>query len=68
MAVSKRAVHIVGVGMIPFTKPGASESYNHMGARKALPALAHQVEGARLAPQHSLGFGGACVVMLYQKV
>jgi hypothetical protein len=32
MAVSKRAVHVVGVGMIPFTKPGASESYNVMGA------------------------------------
>ena len=39
MAVSKREVHVVGVGMIPFTKPGASESYNVMGARAAQLAL-----------------------------
>ena len=39
MAVSKRAVHVVGVGMIPFTKPGASESYNVMGAKAAKLAL-----------------------------
>ena len=39
MAVSKRAVHVVGEGMIPFTKPGASESYNVMGARAAQLAL-----------------------------
>ena len=39
MAVSKRAVHVVGVGMIPFTKPGASESYHLMGARAAQLAL-----------------------------
>lgn len=39
MAVSKRAVHVVGVGMIPFTKPGASESYNLMGAKAAQLAL-----------------------------
>lgn len=39
MAVRKRAVHVVGVGMIPFTKPGASESYNVMGARAAQLAL-----------------------------
>jgi acetyl-CoA acetyltransferase len=34
-----RAVHVVGVGMIPFTKPGASESYHVMGARAAQLAL-----------------------------
>ena len=39
MAVTKRAVHVVGVGMIPFTKPGASESYNVMGAKAAKLAL-----------------------------
>ena len=39
MAVQQRAVHVVGVGMIPFTKPGASESYNLMGARAAQLAL-----------------------------
>jgi acetyl-CoA acetyltransferase len=32
-------VHIVGVGMIPFTKPGASEAYHVMGARAARLAL-----------------------------
>ena len=41
MAVSKRAVHVVGVGMIPFTKPGASESYNVMGARAAQLGIQH---------------------------
>jgi acetyl-CoA acetyltransferase len=35
-----RAVHVVGVGMIPFTKPGASESYPVMGSRAAQLALA----------------------------
>lgn len=34
-----RAVHVVGVGMVPFTKPGASESYEVMGARAARAAL-----------------------------
>lgn len=39
-----RKVHVVGVGMIPFTKPGASEPYSVMGARAARQAL----EDARL--------------------
>ena len=49
---SKRAVHVVGVGMIPFTKPGASEPYTVMGARAAQAALAdagvdyHEVQQA----------------------
>jgi acetyl-CoA acetyltransferase len=34
-----RKVQVVGVGMIPFTKPGASESYQVMGARAARIAL-----------------------------
>jgi acetyl-CoA acetyltransferase len=34
-----RTVHVVGVGMIPFTKPGASEPYHVMGARAAQLAL-----------------------------
>jgi acetyl-CoA acetyltransferase len=33
-------VHVVGVGMIPFTKPGASEPYTVMGAQAARAALA----------------------------
>jgi acetyl-CoA acetyltransferase len=34
-----RPVHVAGVGMMPFTKPGASESYHAMGARAARAAL-----------------------------
>ena len=34
-----QAVHVVGVGMIPFTKPGASEAYNVMGAQATQKAL-----------------------------
>jgi acetyl-CoA acetyltransferase len=34
-----QAVHVVGVGMIPFTKPGASEAYPVMGGRAARLAL-----------------------------
>ncbi len=34
-----QAVHVVGVGMIPFTKPGASEAYDVMGAQAAQRAL-----------------------------
>jgi acetyl-CoA acetyltransferase len=36
----KRKVHVVGVGMIPFTKPGASDPYHVMGANAARKALA----------------------------
>lgn len=68
MAVSKRAVHVVGVGMIPFTKPGDSESYNLMGVRAAQLALERQLEGARLSLQHKLGLGDACVITHYLKV
>jgi len=34
-----QAVHVVGVGMLPFTKPGASEDYTVMGAKAARLAL-----------------------------
>ncbi|MDR7152726.1 acetyl-CoA acetyltransferase [Hydrogenophaga palleronii] len=40
MSQMRRPVHVVGVGMIPFTKPGASEPYTVMGARAAQAALA----------------------------
>jgi hypothetical protein len=46
-------VVVTSVGMVPFTKPGE-------GGR--------QVEGARLALQHNLGLGGACVVTLPERV
>ncbi len=35
----QQAVHVVGVGMIPFSKPGASEHYNVMGGQAAQLAL-----------------------------
>ncbi|MDP9900993.1 lipid-transfer protein [Variovorax ginsengisoli] len=35
-----RAVHVAGVGMIPFAKPGASDPYPLLGARAAKAALA----------------------------
>lgn len=34
-----RTVHVVGVGMIPFVKPGANEPYPQMGAKAARLAL-----------------------------
>jgi acetyl-CoA acetyltransferase len=39
MSKMQRAVHVVGVGMIPFTKPGQSDPYTVMGARAAKLAL-----------------------------
>jgi len=35
-----RKIHVAGVGMIPFAKPGASGSYHEMGAKAARLALA----------------------------
>ncbi len=35
-----QTVHVAGVGMIPFTKPGQSENYDVMGAQAARLALA----------------------------
>lgn len=43
---------VAGIGMIPFMKAGASDTYDVMGAQLAL--------------QQNLGLGGACVVTLYQ--
>ena len=43
-----KTVHVVGVGMIPFTKPGASDPYHVMGARAAKLAL----EDAGVAYEH----------------
>jgi acetyl-CoA acetyltransferase len=39
MSTKQRTVHVAGVGMIPFTKPGASDPYTVMGARAAQLAL-----------------------------
>lgn len=56
MTLQQRAVHVVGVGMIPFTKPGASEPYNVMGARAAQLALADARLSYDLIQQAYVGY------------
>ena len=51
-----RHVHVVGVGMIPFTKPGTSEPYPVMGARAAKAALADAGIDYRLVQQAHVGY------------
>ncbi|MFP5461139.1 MAG: lipid-transfer protein [Gammaproteobacteria bacterium] len=51
-----RKVHVVGVGMIPFTKPGASEPYPAMGAMAARAALADAGIGYGLVGQAAAGY------------
>ena len=38
-SVRKNKVVVAGVGMVPFTKPGASETYDVMGAQATKMAL-----------------------------
>ena len=45
----QRPVHVVGVGMIPFTKPGASAPYTQMGAQAASLAGLERSVDARSA-------------------
>jgi acetyl-CoA acetyltransferase len=52
----KRAVHVVGVGMIPFTKPGASDPYTVMGARAAKLALGDAGIDYALVQQAYVGY------------
>lgn len=52
----KRNVHIVGIGMVPFTKPGASEPYPVMGARAARAALGDARVDYRLVQQVYAGY------------
>ena len=47
--------YVAGVGMIPFARPDASDPY-------------HVMVAARIALQHNLGLGGACVVNMYERV
>lgn len=51
-----RAVHVVGVGMIPFTKPGASDPYPVMGATAARQALADAGVEYGLVEQAYVGY------------
>jgi acetyl-CoA acetyltransferase len=52
----KRNVNVIGVGMIPFTKPGASEPYPVMGARAARAALDDAGVDYRLVQQAYAGY------------
>jgi acetyl-CoA acetyltransferase len=51
-----KKVQIVGVGMIPFTKPGASEPYDVMGASAAAEALKDAGIGYELIQQVYAGY------------
>lgn len=56
MSRTKRAVHVVGVGMIPFTKPGASDPYSVMGANAARAALQDAGVDYALVEQAYVGY------------
>ena len=51
-----RTVHVIGVGMIPFVKPGANEPYPQMGARAAKLALEDAGVGYDLVEQAYVGY------------
>ena len=51
-----QAVHVVGVSMIPFTKPGASEDYPQMGATVARLALTDAGIAYPLVDQAYVGY------------
>jgi acetyl-CoA acetyltransferase len=57
-----RPVHVAGVGMVPFTKPGTSDSYDVMGARAARAALADARVDYQWVEQVYAGFvyGDSC--------
>lgn len=49
-------VHVVGVGMLPFTKPGASAPYHEMGRDAARLALADAGLAYELVQQAYVGY------------
>src|SRR6478736_169357 len=51
-----RDVYVAGVGMIPFTKPGANEPYPQMAAKAALAALADAGIGYDQIQQAYVGY------------
>jgi acetyl-CoA acetyltransferase len=51
-----RTVHVIGVGMIPFVKPGANEPYPQMGARAAKLALEDAGVGYDAVEQAYVGY------------
>ncbi len=52
----RRDVFVAGVGMVPFTKPGANEPYPQMAARAAGAALADAGIGYDLVQQAYVGY------------
>lgn len=62
MVAAAREVLVAGVGMIPFTKPGASPSYEEMGSEAVRLALADAGVDYRLIEQAYAGFvfGDSC--------
>ena len=56
MTRMQRPVHVVGVGMIPFTRPGASEPYTVMGAKAAQLALDNAGMAYGLVQQAYVGY------------
>lgn len=56
MTRTQRPVHVIGVGMIPFTKPGASDPYTVMGARAAKLALEDAGVDYALVQQAYVGY------------
>lgn len=57
-----RKVHVAGVGMVPFTKPGASDPYPLLGAAAIKAALADAGVGYQSVDQVYAGFvyGDSC--------
>jgi acetyl-CoA acyltransferase len=55
-ATSGTAVHVVGVGMIPFSKPGRSDPYDVMGAEAARRALGDAGIGLADVQQAFVGY------------
>ena len=51
-----RDVHVIGVGMIPFTKPGANEPYPKMGSDATRAALKDAGIGYELVQQAYVGY------------
>ncbi len=62
MATMSREVLVAGVGMIPFTKPGQSASYDEMGAEAIRLAIADGGVSYDLVEQAFAGFvfGASC--------
>ncbi|MET7381697.1 lipid-transfer protein [Streptomyces sp. NPDC005526] len=52
----KERAHVAGVGMVPFTKPGASKPYDVMGERAARAALADAGIDYDLVEQAYVGY------------